>query len=101
MSDQSDEDILQLYAIVGFQNFMLELLLAGEMASTPDGKERLELISQEILQRIRYKTTVPRPTDLETQADMQARMLVVASRFFVRAEERRADIVRQQSTDQG
>ncbi len=60
MSDEADENILQLHAIVSFQSYMLEMLPAGEMAAAPDGKERLEWMSQEIQQRIRYKTTVPR-----------------------------------------
>ena len=90
-----DEDVLNALALANFQQFLLEFMVATEMAGRPDGADVLASLGATMLDRIQYRTTSRDPSpDGEDQADMTARMFLIARRFFERAEQRRAQIAK-------
>jgi len=89
-----DEFQAEVLAVTNFHNFLLEVLVAQHFAGRPDGRALLAGLGETIVSRSQNRSTT-RPGDTpaeEDLVDVNARMVIAARRFFVRAESRRAEM---------
>jgi len=98
-----DETTAELLALGNFHHFLLEVLLAQTFAANPDGAEALAALKAGIIDRFERRTTfrpgeAPRTSEeQEDVAEVMARTVLLARRFFDRTEARRTEI--RESTD--
>ncbi|MEN9316502.1 MAG: hypothetical protein RIS35_2895 [Pseudomonadota bacterium] len=93
-----DEINAELLALTNFHHFLLEVLLAQSYAASPAGSDALAGLRSGVLDRIERRATFrpgEAPTtseDIENAAEVMARQVLLARRFFDRTEARREEI---------
>lgn len=93
-----DDFQAEVLAVTNFHHFLLEVMLANEFAGMPNGEAELAGFAADMVDRMERRSTFrpgEEPTDeqsIEDAAEIAARSVVIARRFFQRAQNRRDQI---------
>ncbi len=90
----TEDDQLELIALVNLHGFLIEVMLATECAKKPDGRESLAAMRDAVLDRIENASR-PRPGERPysgVMAEINLRMSINGRRLFQLAEDRRAEL---------